>query len=63
MNQIINIDLNKHIEQSESNTNKINSSPSTKKLSKKTFNIQFFLSIAAIFVISSIFAFYKISLN
>lgn len=63
MNQIINIDLNKHIEQSESNTNKINSSPSTKKLSKKTFNIQFFLSITAIFVISSIFVFYKISLN
>lgn len=63
MNQIINIDLDKHIEQSKNNKNKINPSPSNKKLSKKTFNTQFFLSITAMFIISSIFAFYKISLN
>ena len=63
MNQIINIDFNKNVEQSENTTNKINTTPSRKKLSKKTFNIQFFLSITAILVISSIFVYYKFSLN
>ncbi len=63
MNQIINIDFNKHIEQSQDITNKVNPSPSTKKISKKTFNIQFVLSITAIFIISSVFIYYKFSLN
>lgn len=63
MNQIINIDFNKNVEQSENTTNKINTTPSRKKLSKKTFNIQFFLSITAILVISFIFVYYKFSLN
>ena len=61
MNQIINIDFNKHIDQSEDSNNKYIHS---KKYSlKKIFNIQFFLSIIAILIITSIFAYYKISLN
>ena len=62
MNQIINIDLNKHIDQSEDSTNPYKTS--TKKHShKKIFNIQFFLSIIAILIITSVFTYYKISLN
>ena len=62
MNQIINIDLNKHIDQSEDFRNPY-TIPSKKHSYKKIFNIQFFLSIIAIFVITSIFTYYKISLN
>ena len=62
MNQIINIDLNKHIDQSEDSNNKY-TIPSKKKSYKKIFNIQFFLSIIAIFIIISVFTYYKISLN
>ena len=62
MNQIINIDLNKHIDQSEDSNNKY-TIPSKKKSYKKIFNIQFFLSIIAIFIIISVFIYYKISLN
>ena len=62
MNQIINIDLNKHIDQSEDSNNKY-TIPSKKKSYKKIFNIQFFLSIIAIFIIISVFMYYKISLN
>ncbi len=63
MNQIINIDLNKHIEQSEDDKNKVNKTSSAQKLSKKRLHIQFFLSITAIFIISAIFFYYKFSLN
>ena len=62
MNQIINIDLNKHIDQSEDSHNKYTVS-SQKHSYKKIFNIQFFLSIIAIFIITSVFTYYKISLN
>lgn len=62
MNQIINIDLNKHIDQSEDSNNKYTIS-SKKNSYKKIFNIQFFLSIIAIFIIISVFMYYKISLN
>ena len=62
MNQIINIDLNKHIDQSEDSNNKY-TIPSKKKSYKKIFNIQFFLSIIAIFIITFAFMYYKISLN
>ena len=62
MNQIINIDLNKHIDQSEDSNNKY-TIPSKKHSYKKIFNIQFFLSIIAIFIITSVFTYYKISLN
>ena len=62
MNQIINIDLNKHIDQSENSKN--NPQKTSKNRSyKKIFNIQFFLSLIAIFIIVSIFTYYKISLN
>lgn len=63
MNQIINIDLKKHIEQSQDDTNKINKVTSAQKLSKRRVHIQFFLSITAIFIISAIFFYYKFSLN
>ena len=62
MNQIINTDLNKHIDQSQNSHNK-NTVPSKKHFYSKIFNIQFLLSIIAIFTITSIFAYYKISLN
>lgn len=62
MNQIINIDLNKHIDQSEDSHNKY-TVPSQKHSYKKIFNIQFFLSIIAILIITSVFTYYKISLN
>ena len=62
MNQIINIDLNKHIDESKDFNNKY-SPPSKKPSHKKIFNIQFFLSIIAIFIITSVFLYYKISLN
>ena len=62
MNQIINIDLNKHIDQSQDSKNKY-TVPSKKHFYTKIFNIQFFLSIIAIFIITSIFAYYKSSLN
>ena len=62
MNQIINTDLNKHIDHSkDSNNGNVNTSK--KHSYKKIFNIQFFLSIIAILVITSLFAYYKISLN
>lgn len=68
MNQIINIDLNKNIDTSESsnhseNPNILNEISSQKKFSKKTLRIQFFLSIIAIFIISFLFIYSKISLN
>lgn len=65
MNQIINIDLNKNIDNSKSKNNPDNlyNIPSKKKISKKIFNIQFFLSIIAIIVISIVFLYYKITLN
>lgn len=62
MNQIINIDLNKHIDQSEDSNNQY-TIPSKKHSYKKIFNIQFFFSIIAIFIIISVFAYYKTSLN
>ena len=62
MNQIINIDLNKHIGESKDFNHKY-SPPSKKPSHKKIFNIQFFLSIIAIFIITSVFLYYKISLN
>ena len=62
MNQIINIDLNKHIDQSE-NSNISYTTSSKKRFYKKIFNIQFFLSMIAILIIISIFCYYKISLN
>ena len=62
MNQILNIDLSKHIDQSEDSHNKY-ILPSKKHSYKKIFNIQFFLSIIAIFIITSLFTYYKISLN
>jgi len=62
MNQIINIDLNKHIDQSEDSKNKY-TIPSKKHSHKKILNIQFFLSILAILIITSVFTYYKISLN
>ena len=62
MNQIINIDLNKNIDKpNDSDIN--NAFPSQKLSKKKRFNTQFFLSIFAILIILSIFAYYKISLN
>ena len=68
MNQIINIDLNKHIDTSENLNNSetlniTNKKSSHKKFSKKIFTIQFLLSIVAILVISSLFIYSKISLN
>ena len=62
MNQIINIDLNKHIDQSEDSNNQY-TIPSKNHSYKKIFNIQFFLSIIAILIITSVFTYYKISLN
>ena len=62
MNQIINIDLNNHIDQSEDFSNKYTLSPK-KVSSRKIFNIQFFLSIMAIVIIIFIFFYYKISIN
>ena len=62
MNQILNVDLSKHIDQSEDSNNK-HILPSKKHSYKKIFNIQFFLSIIAIFIIISVFTYYKISLN
>ena len=63
MNQIINIDLNKNVDHSENTSNKTSPTPSKKNHLKKIFNIQFFLSIIAIFIITSIFIYYKNSLN
>ena len=65
MNQIINIDLNKNIDNSnsENNPNNLYNICSKKKMSKKTFNVQFFLSIIAIIVITIVFLYYKITLN
>lgn len=62
MNQIINIDLNKNIDKPEDSNNQYTFS-SKKHSYKKIFNIQFFLSIIAIVIISSVFIYYKISLN
>lgn len=62
MNQIINIDLNKHIDQSKDLNNKY-TIPSKKLSEKRRFNIQFLLSIIGIFIIISVFIYYKISLN
>lgn len=62
MNQIINIDFNKHIDQSQDSNNKYTIFPKGHSY-KKIFNIQFFLSIIAIIIISSVFLYYKISLN
>ena len=62
MNQIINIDLNKHIEQSEP-FNPNHKTTSKKHSFKKIFNIQFFLSNIAIIIIICISIYYKISLN
>ena len=53
MNQIINIDFDKNTD-NNSNTdsiNKANMKSTNKKFSKKIFNVQFLLSIIAIFVI------------
>lgn len=64
MNQIINIDFDKNTD-NNSNTdsiNKANMKSANKKFSKKIFNVQFLLSIIAIFVILSIFIYYKLSL-
>ena len=65
MNQIINIDLNKNIDNSssENNPNQLYSIPTKKKIPKKIFNVQFFLSIIAIIIITTIFLYYKITLN
>lgn len=65
MNQIINIDFNKNIDNSnsENNPNNLYNICSKKKMSKKTFNVQFFLSIIAIIVITIVFLYYKITLN
>lgn len=63
MNQIINIDLNKNSDLSDKKTNNDLSSEKTKILTKKIFNTQFYLSIFAIFVIISLFIYYKFSLN
>lgn len=62
MNQIININSQKKNNNLNylNNTNK--KAPKTNS-SKKIFNIQFFLSIIAICIITSIFLYYKISLN
>ncbi len=62
MNQIINIDLNKHIDKTENSNNQYTFSYK-KHSHKKIFNIQFFLSIIAIVIISSAFLYYKNSLN
>ncbi len=62
MNQIINIDLNKNIEQSEDSNNNYKTTSKNRSY-KKIFNIQFLLSIFAIFIVISIFTYYKISLN
>lgn len=57
MNQIINIDLNKNSDLSDEKIEK-------NKISlKKVFNTQFYLSIIAIFIIVSLFTYYKFSLN
>lgn len=57
MNQIINIDLNKNSDLSDEKIEK-------NKISlKKVFNTQFYLSIIAIFIIFSLFTYYKFSLN
>ena len=65
MNQIINIDLNKNIDNSEipENVNTSHSLATKKKLSKKILNVQFFLSIIAIGIITVLFMYYKMSLN
>ena len=65
MNQIINIDLNKNIDTSTNpeTSNNFYNIPSKKKLSKKIFNVQFFLSITAIIIIIVMFLYYKITLN
>ena len=65
MNQIINIDFNKNIDNSnsENNPNNLYNICSKKKMSKKTFNVQFFLSIIAIIIITIVFLYYKITLN
>lgn len=57
MNQIINIDLNKNSDLSDEKIKKNKISP------KKVFNTQFYLSIIAIFIIFSLFTYYKFSLN
>ena len=57
MNQIINIDLNKKSDLSDEKIEKNKISP------KKVFNTQFYLSIIAIFIIISLFTYYKFSLN
>lgn len=57
MNQIINIDLNKNSDLSDEKIEKNKISP------KKIFNTQFYLSIIAIFIIVSLFTYYKFSLN
>ena len=57
MNQIINIDLNKNSDLSDEKIEKNKISP------KKVFNTQFYLSIIAIFIIISLFTYYKFSLN
>ena len=57
MNQIINIDLNKNSVLSDEKIEKNKISP------KKVFNTQFYLSIIAIFIIISLFTYYKFSLN
>lgn len=57
MNQIINIDLNKNSDLSDEKIEKNKISP------KKVFNTQFYLSIIAIFIIVSLFTYYKFSLN
>ena len=62
MNQIINIDFNKNIDNSET-LNPETIKNNRKKSPKKLFNVQFFLSITAILIITSIFIFYKITLN
>ena len=69
MNQIINIDLNKNVDNNNiDNSNDSNNYNTTysrykKKSLKRFFNIQFTLSIIAIFIITSIFIYYKIYLN
>ena len=58
MNQIINTNLNKQIDQSEISDNQYQ--PTSKK---PFYRVLFFLSMFAIVVIISIFTYYKISLN
>ena len=62
MNQIINIDLNKHIDTSQNLNNKKNFY-NKKKSTQKFFNVQFFISLIAILIIITLFLYYKFSLN